>query len=67
MPMALLQHHEKRTFFGRDRDMNPLKTVTGTLIAGFVLMLIIGASIGDFAFDWRQLARWLHIIAVDKV
>ncbi len=43
--------------------MNPLKTVTGTLIAGFVLMVIIGASIGDFAFDWRQLARWLHIIA----
>lgn len=43
--------------------MNPLKTVNGTLIAGFVLMLIIGASVGGFAFDWNQFVRWLHIIA----
>ena len=43
--------------------MNPLKTVNGTLIAGFVLMLIIGASLGGFTFNWLQLTRWLHIIA----
>ena len=43
--------------------MNPLKTVNGTLIAGFVLMLIIGASLGGFQFNWLQLTRWLHIIA----
>jgi len=43
--------------------MNPLKTVNGTLIAGFVLMLIIGASVGGFTFDWNQFVRWLHIIA----
>ncbi len=43
--------------------MNPLKTVNGTLIAGFVLMLIIGASLGGFTFNWLQFTRWLHIIA----
>ncbi|MEE8109304.1 MAG: urate hydroxylase PuuD [Gammaproteobacteria bacterium] len=26
-------------------------------------MLIIGASVGGFAFDWNQFVRWLHIIA----
>ncbi|MCZ6912672.1 MAG: urate hydroxylase PuuD [Proteobacteria bacterium] len=26
-------------------------------------MLIIGASLGGFRFDWLQFTRWLHIIA----
>lgn len=41
--------------------MNPLKTVHGTLILGFVTALIIMLLVGDIAFNAWSLAVWLHV------
>ena len=41
--------------------MNPLKTVHGTLILGFVTALIIMLLVGDITFNAWSLAVWLHV------
>ena len=44
--------------------MNPLLSVKGSLITGFVLAVVIAILAGgDFVFNWLSLARWLHIVA----
>ncbi|MEM7280806.1 MAG: urate hydroxylase PuuD [Pseudomonadota bacterium] len=43
--------------------MNPLNSVLGTIIAGFVLAIIIGASISGVQIQPLVLIRWLHVIA----
>ena len=43
--------------------MNPLKTLTGTTIAGFVLALIVAAFFKTGAgFNGTELIVWLHVI-----
>ncbi len=41
--------------------MNPLKTVHGTLILGFVTAAVITLVVGDTAFNAWSFATWLHV------
>lgn len=41
--------------------MNPLDTIKGTIIAGVVVSVIIGALIGGWALNLLSLDRWVHI------
>ena len=43
--------------------MNPLNTVLGTIIGGFVLAIAIAAGIGGFDVSTLHIDRWLHIVA----
>ncbi len=43
--------------------MNPLNSVMGTIIAGFVLAIVIAAAIGGVSLNVLQLLRWFHILA----
>ena len=43
--------------------MNPLNTVLGTIIGGFVLAIAIAAGIGGFDLSVLHIDRWLHIVA----
>src|SRR5580698_983030 len=43
--------------------MNPLNTVRGALITGFVLALIVSVVIASTAFAELGLAVWIHILA----
>ena len=48
--------------------MNPLLSVKGSLVTGFVLAIAIAAAIaisvgGGFNVNWQSLVRWLHILA----
>lgn len=41
--------------------MNPLKSVHGTLVLGFVTALVIMLLVGNIAFNAWSLAVWLHV------
>jgi len=42
--------------------MNPLKSVTGTIVAGFILAIIIGlVADGGFSLNLGSLIVWLHV------
>ena len=44
--------------------MNPLKSVPGTIIAGFVLAIIIVLATGDNTVaNWSSAIIWLHVLA----
>jgi uncharacterized membrane protein len=43
--------------------MNPLKTIQGTIVAGLVLALIIGAVVGGFQLVELSWFRWIHILS----
>jgi uncharacterized membrane protein len=43
--------------------MNPLNSIKGTIISGFVLAIIIGALIGGVGFNGMQFDRWLHVLS----
>ncbi len=43
--------------------MNPLNTIKGTIIGGFVLAIVIAVLIGGFALNALSLIRWLHVLA----
>jgi len=43
--------------------MNPLKSVAGTIIAGFVLAVIIGLLVGGIKLNVASLIVWLHVLA----
>jgi uncharacterized membrane protein len=44
--------------------MNPLKTVTGAVVSGLVLMVIVSLLLpGDGGFSFENLNRWLHILS----
>jgi uncharacterized membrane protein len=42
--------------------MNPLTTVRGALISGFVLAILLMFAVAPTYFNEVQLARWLHIL-----
>ena len=46
--------------------MNPLKTVTGTIVSGFILAIIISvffAYPSETALNWWGIIVWLHVFA----
>ncbi|MEE9351268.1 MAG: hypothetical protein V3U78_03320, partial [Thiotrichaceae bacterium] len=46
--------------------MNPLKSVTGTIISGFILAAIIALllpSVGSFKFNLASFMVWFHVMA----
>ena len=44
--------------------MNPLKSVTGTIVSGFILAIIIGlVADGGFALNLASLIVWFHVLA----
>ena len=43
--------------------MNPLNSVRGAIITGFIAALVIAVAIPPMAFHELGLARWLHIIS----
>jgi uncharacterized membrane protein len=45
--------------------MNPLNTIKGTLIAGFVIAIVIALALnmGLGTVNWLTLVRWIHILA----
>lgn len=43
--------------------MNPLKSVTGTIVLGFVVSLIVILALGSGAFSLWSTATWLHVFA----
>ena len=43
--------------------MNPLTSVKGSLITGFVLAILFAVLAVDGGWNELGLARWLHIIA----
>jgi uncharacterized membrane protein len=44
--------------------MNPLKSVTGTIVSGFILAIIIGlVADGGFALNISSLIVWFHVMA----
>lgn len=42
--------------------MNPLKSVLGTIIVGFILAILIGIGLNGFAFNFTSTMVWLHVI-----
>ena len=42
--------------------MNPLKSVNGTIILGFVVAIVLTLVIGDTALNMWSLVVWLHVI-----
>ena len=42
--------------------MNPLKSVLGTIISGFVLAIAIMLAVGQGAFNAPALSVWFHVI-----
>jgi uncharacterized membrane protein len=45
--------------------MNPLNTIKGTLISGFVLAIVIALALnmGLGTVNWLTVVRWIHILA----
>jgi Predicted membrane protein len=43
--------------------MNPLQTVRGAIVTGFVLAVVLSVAIMPTTFNELGLARWLHIVA----
>ena len=45
--------------------MNPLNSIKGTLIAGFVLAIVVAIALnmGLGTVNWLTLIRWIHILA----
>ena len=43
--------------------MNPLQTVRGAIVTGFVLAVVLAVAILPTTFNELGLARWLHIVA----
>ena len=43
--------------------MNPLQTVRGAIVTGFVLAVVLAVAIMPTTFNELGLARWLHIVA----
>ncbi|MGE0484221.1 MAG: urate hydroxylase PuuD [Gammaproteobacteria bacterium] len=43
--------------------MNPLKSVSGTIAAGFVVAIIVIAALGEGTFNLWSLTVWLHVFA----
>jgi uncharacterized membrane protein len=43
--------------------MNPLNTIKGTIIAGAIIAIAIGLSIGATSMNELSFIRWLHIMA----
>lgn len=44
--------------------MNPFNTIKGTLIAGFVIAIVIAAvTMGGLSFNERALMIWIHVMA----
>ncbi len=43
--------------------MNPLKSVLGTIISGFILALVIMLVMGNASFNMSSLGVWFHVIA----
>ncbi|HWJ05365.1 MAG TPA: urate hydroxylase PuuD [Steroidobacteraceae bacterium] len=43
--------------------MNPLQTVRGAIVTGFVLAIGLAVAIMPITFNELSLARWLHIVA----
>ena len=43
--------------------MNPLKSITGTIVSGFVLAVIIVLAMGIGGFNIMQMEVWLHAMA----
>ena len=44
--------------------MNPLKSVTGTIVSGFILAIIIGlVADGGFSLNISSLIVWFHVLA----
>src|SRR5579863_5883267 len=45
--------------------MNPLNTIKGTLIAGFVIAIVIALllNMGLGTVNWLTVVRWIHILA----
>ncbi|MGR8921969.1 MAG: urate hydroxylase PuuD [Gammaproteobacteria bacterium] len=43
--------------------MNPLKSVLGTIILGFVVAIALTLAIGDTALNAWSLVVWLHVLA----
>ena len=43
--------------------MNPLKSVTGTIVSGFILAVIIGLLVGGFNLNIASLIVWFHVLA----
>jgi uncharacterized membrane protein len=44
--------------------MNPLNSVAGTIIAGFVLAIaLVLATLGEHVVDPASLISWLHVLA----
>ena len=41
--------------------MNPLKSVHGTIVLGFVTAIVIALLVGDTAFDAVSTTVWLHV------
>ena len=41
--------------------MNPLKSISGTIIVGFITAIVIIAALGDGSVDWWAMAVWFHV------
>ena len=42
--------------------MNPLRSVSGTIISGFILAVLIALAVGDLSYDSASLVVWLHVV-----
>ena len=43
--------------------MNPLKSVSGTIISGFVLAIVIAAATSGISFNVHSFIVWIHVLA----
>src|SRR5450631_4568002 len=60
---ALSIAQSNRTTTYARTDMNPLNTVRGALITGFILALIVAVAIQPTAFAELGLVVWIHILS----
>jgi uncharacterized membrane protein len=43
--------------------MNPLNSVSGSIITGFILAIVVAVAIAGVDFNELSLARWFHVLA----
>ncbi|MEA2093452.1 MAG: hypothetical protein U9P11_02675, partial [Pseudomonadota bacterium] len=43
--------------------MNPLTSIPGTIIAGFVLAIIVVLALGTSAINVMEIEVWFHVLA----
>jgi uncharacterized membrane protein len=60
---VLLKTGQLKQQLSEDWTMNPLKSVTGSIVVGVIIAIIVTLAIQPHVFNELGLARWVHILS----